>query len=189
MPNISQINTGSAICDIKDAFMRSITPSSATTTNKLITQLDSDVTGVLFGDQVTLTDAADARLQRLKIFGTSEVINNNIVSTGSETGDITMYCGSTVIDLVSQLPLHGIDIVNNDTEYNNERPFGHKYLSDIYDSAGKVIRYTVLIDLGDLTWTKNNGNTSTIKYLNTTPSRAIKPVVGTQNQIIFDWRL
>ena len=142
---------------------------------------DFIISGGFSGESITLTDVADARLQGLKIYGSSELSQGSIVSVG-ENG-LTVTCGNTSVALSSELPLRGVPVTaGRDHNYTDEND--QDWTGDIYDITGKKIAYTALIDLGDLTWEKRTG--SGVKYFAATPELAIKQLPGTQNQIVYD---
>ena len=90
MPNVSRINADNTLYDVKDAFMRSITPEAATTQNKLSTAADvagENISGSATGTAITLTDSADGMVQGLTVYGRSNTSKNILDPLTLRAGD------------------------------------------------------------------------------------------------------
>jgi hypothetical protein len=185
MPDISQINTNNVLYNLKDSFIRSVTPENAAASNKLITAddlTDNAIVGSASGETISITDSTEGRIE-LKIYGKSVLSSNTIVSVGSSAA-IAVTCGNSSIPLTSGRPVQGVPVTAG-REHNYTDSNGQGWVGDIYDSRGSKISYTALIDLGDLTWERRNG-ASGVRYFLASPELPIKQLPGTQNQIIYD---
>jgi hypothetical protein len=74
---------------------------------------DNGIAGSASGTVITLTDAADARVQRIKIKGHSEIVSGEIVSVGDNGLTVTTANGdgtlSSTATVRSGLPLRSVD--------------------------------------------------------------------------------
>lgn len=109
--------------------------------------VNSPISGAISGDDISVTGTADANVQKLTVYGRSEVVEGEIVSIG-DGGSLTITTtdgtASSTATLTTGLPLCGIPVNSGETYTDGD---GQKWLADSVSMDGVVKRcYEVTFD-------------------------------------------